>query len=418
MYSSLRFYRLILTCCIVCTHVCAASICDITSYGAVGNGSSGTDTINCAAFKAAIRDCGVHGGVVIVPKGRFLTAPFNLTSNIVLKVLGTILGTTNRNLIPKMTTLPSYGVGMTYAPLIGACNASNITITGNGTIDGQGGHWWNNPQVANGPGLPKLIEVRFVDGMYINGVVLLNSPFWNIHPWASKNIHIHDINITADQSSQRAWHTDGINPDSCENVLIEDYWYCGGDDAIAVKSGWNWFGIHFGMPSKNITVQRAYSGCRGGFTIGSEMSGGVENVTFIDSVSTGESGIRISSELGRGGYVRNILFKNLTFSWKILEKKTFLFHVNQDYNPDNPNKTLSYFSNISFDDIIVTSAPKYLSVGDVTCLDQTPCYNISFNNVQLLNVSSPRSLSCKNVHGSQTDVNSSVIPTSCTNSSY
>ena len=78
------------------------------------------------------------------------------------------------------------------------------------------------------------------------------------------------------------------------------------------------------MPSTNITVRRAYSGCRGGFTIGSEMSGGVSNVSFVDSVSTGESGIRISSELGRGGYVRDILFKNLSFSWDKIEGKTFV----------------------------------------------------------------------------------------------
>jgi polygalacturonase len=97
------------------------------------------------------------------------------------------------------------------------------------------------------------------------------------------------------------------------------------------------------MPSKNITVRRAYSGCRGGFTIGSEMSGGVEDVSFIDCISTGESGIRISSELGRGGYVRNVLFKNISFSWEKVQGKTFLLHVAQDYRPDNPNKTLSYF---------------------------------------------------------------------------
>ena len=74
-------------------------------------------------------------------------------------------------------------------------------------------------------------------------------------------------------------NTDGIDPDSCTNVLIEDYVYCGGDDAVAVKSGWNFAGQRFNMSSRNITVRNAVSGCRGGFTIGSEMSGGVSDVS-------------------------------------------------------------------------------------------------------------------------------------------
>jgi hypothetical protein len=81
-------------------------------------------------------------------------------------------------------------------------------------------------------------------------------------------------------------------------VLVEEYTYCAGDDAVAVKSGWNWAGQHVNISSRNITVRNARSGCRGGFTIGSEMSGGVTDVLFEDCASTGESGIRISSELG------------------------------------------------------------------------------------------------------------------------
>lgn len=110
---------------------------------------------------------------------------------------------------------------------------------------------------------------------------------------------------------------------------------------MAIKSGWNWAGIQFNRSSRNIVVRNATSSCRGGFTIGSEMSGGVQDVLFQDCVSTGESGIRISSELGRGGYVRNVTFDSIQFSWKANVGKSFLFHVNQVLSPDIPVRSKS-----------------------------------------------------------------------------
>lgn len=177
------------------------------------------------------------------------------------------------------------------------------------------------------------------------------------------------------------------------------YNYTGGDDAVAVKSGWNWAGTNFGMPSENIVVRNAVSAGRGGYTIGSEMSGGVRNVTFTDSVSTGESGIRISSELGRGGYVKNIVFRNLNFTWAAVRGKTFLVHVNQDYTPDNSNKTLSYFDNITFENI-AASGPDNLPMGDITCLEQSPCTRFTFRNVVVKGGTEKTSYSCTFVSGS------------------
>jgi polygalacturonase len=397
-------------------------VCDITAFGAKPDGQ----TLNTDAFTQAIAACAAGGTVLVPGNGAYLTAPMNLTSNQRLEIQegATILGPTDPKLFPKMAPFPSMGGVITrdgykcrYGPLVGAFNATNITITGKGTIDGAGAWWWDNRHKL-GVESPRLVELQHVTGLTISGITLTNSPFWTLHPIYCRDIHIHDIRITADGKGKYSSNTDGIDPDSCQNVLIEDYYYCAGDDAVAIKSGWNWAGIQYGMPSTNITVRRAFSGCRGGFTIGSEMSGGVSNISFLDSVSTGESGIRISSELGRGGYVRDVLFKNLSFSWNKIEGKTFLFHVAQDYKPDNPNKTLSFFDNIRFENITVTSAPNGLPIGDITCLHQTPCHNISLEAIHLApgKVSSPKALSCKNVHGSQTDVDS-AIPASCTNNS-
>ena len=276
----------------------------------------------------------------------------------------------------------------------------------------------------------------------------------------SHDIHIARVNITDDAPGNAHFNTDGIDPNSCTNVLIEDYYYCGGgkylsrlklrpsprlmegtlwslgcslrpppsvaDDAIAIKSGWNIAGILYGRPSKNITVRRSTSGCRGGWTIGSEASAGVEDVLFEDLVSTSESGIRVSAELQRGGIVRNVTFRNLTFAWQSLEKKTFLFNIGQTYpnggtNPPcngcpipplTPKQTIPLFQGITFEDITVLSAPKGLSIGSIDC-SISPCHAVTMNNLKLFNTPSPKGLSCTNVHGHQTDNDPSAIGPGC-----
>eukprot|EP01047_Picozoa_sp_COSAG01_P029800 COSAG01_NODE_2057_length_8526_cov_21.248576_6_plen_125_part_00 len=112
-------------------------------------------------------------------------------------------------------------------------------------------------------------------------------------------------------------------------MLIENYYYDAGDDAIAVKSGWNYAGYTMNMSSENILARNCSSNGRGGYTIGSEMSGGIRNVTFEDSTSTGESGIRISSQPGRGGYVTDVTVRRVDFTWSSIGRKSFLFHINQ-----------------------------------------------------------------------------------------
>lgn len=139
---------------------------------------------------------------------------------------------------------------------------------------------------------------------------------WQVHLGYVTGAHIHDVSITAPSSSDKdhpAHNTDGIDPDCAQDVLIERVYISTGDDCIAVKSGINWFGRTYGRPSANITVRDSYFGNGHGLSIGSEMSGGVSNVTFANIVANGTgTGIRIKSERGRGGSVRNILYANIT----------------------------------------------------------------------------------------------------------
>jgi hypothetical protein len=276
-----------------------------------------------------------------------------------------------------------------------------------------------------------LLEFWYVEGLRIFDVSIRNSPFWNLHPYWSRDIWIHHINITADSPANAHYNTDGIDPDSCEDVLIEDYYYCAGDDAIAIKSGWNVAGILYGRPSRNITVRRSTSGCRGGWTIGSEASAGVEDVLFEDLVSTGESGIRISGELDRGGFVRNVTFRNLTFSWSTLQKKTFLFSVQQNYPnggiaspcrfpngtlcpipPLTPEQTTPDFRGIRFENVTVLHAPRGLNIGNFDCT-VAPCLGIEMAHIKLLDAPGVNGMTCRGVSGSQADVDDRAFSPTC-----
>ena len=109
------------------------------------------------------------------------------------------------------------------------------------------------------------------------------------------------------------------------------------------------------------------------------------------------------------------MVRNISFSWDRTLGKSFLLHVNQDYKPDNPNKTLSYFTNLSFVNLSIEAAPPSFPLGDITCLPQSPCEAIQLTSLALApGVESPRPLECTNVHGVQTDVPVAVAPPSCT----
>lgn len=422
-------------CCLV--GASAWEICNVVKFGAHGDNT----TDNTKAFRAAIAACSPTGGEVIVPavkgvQSRYLTNPINLTSNMALVVQAgaTIVATGYRTIqlppLPSMggSVIAGGGIGAgdkcRYSPIVSAWNQTNVSLYGGGAFDGSGLPWYNYHNYSCGK--PFMFSFNYVRGLRIFDLSIHNSPSWTIHPYMSHDVHIARVNITDDAPGNAHFNTDGIDPNSCTNVLIEDYYYCGGDDAIAIKSGWNIAGILYGRPSKNITVRRSTSGCRGGWTIGSEASAGVEDVLFEDLVSTSESGIRVSAELQRGGIVRNVTFRNLTFAWQSLEKKTFLFNIGQTYpnggtNPPcngcpipplTPKQTIPLFQGITFEDITVLSAPKGLSIGSIDC-SISPCHAVTMNNLKLFNTPSPKGLSCTNVHGHQTDNDPSAIGPGC-----
>ncbi|KAG6528585.1 hypothetical protein ZIOFF_010764 [Zingiber officinale] len=295
----------------------------VTEFGAVGDGV----TLNTKAFQNAIfylhsfADKG--GAQLFVPAGKWLTGSFSLISHLTLSLHedAVIIGSTDPVDWPIIDPLPSYGRGREFRgarhqSLIHGSNLTDVIITGgNGTVNGQGSVWWDwfrNHTLDYTR--PHLVELMYSTGVIISNLTFIGSPFWAIHPVYCSQVLIQNITILAPSDSP---NTDGIDPDSCNNVCIEDCYIDTGTDLIVIKSGWDEYGIAFAHPSANISIRHivgaAHSGA--GIAIGSEMSGGISNVQADDiSLFNSLYGIRIKTSPGRGGYVKYIHITNIVMN--------------------------------------------------------------------------------------------------------
>ncbi|KAJ6766785.1 ENDO-POLYGALACTURONASE-LIKE PROTEIN [Salix purpurea] len=251
---------------------------------------------------------------------------------------------------PAFPPLPSYGVGGDEP----AGRFSSLIFGNNGTIDGQGAAWWDNfHRKKLKLTRPYLIEFMYSDQVQISKLTLINSPSWNVHPVYSRNVLIQWLTVLAPVDSP---NTDGINPDSCSNVRIEDCFVVSGDDCIAVKSGWDEHGIKFGMPTQHLVIRRltCISPDSATIALGSEMSGGIqdvraEDITAIDT----QSGIRIKTAVGRGGYVKDIFVRRMT-----VKTMKYVFWMTGSYgsHPDEgcDPRALPEIKGINYKDIVDT----------------------------------------------------------------
>lgn len=329
---------------------------NLTQFGAVGDGK----TLNTHAFELAVSAIAAvaqdGGGQLNVPDGVWLTAPFNLTSHMTLFLASNsvILGTQDESQWPLMPPLPSYGRGREYPgpryrSLLHGQHLQDVVITGyNGTIDGQGKVWWQKKkakklQYTRG----RLIQFMWCSNLKISDITLRNSPFWTIHPYDCDNVTIRGVTILNPVDSP---NTDGIDPDSCRDVLIENCYISVGDDCIAIKSGWDQYGISYGRSSSNIVIRNiiAHSPVSAGVSIGSEMSGGVSNISVENFyVWHSKRGVRIKTAPGRGGYVTDLSFKNITLD---IVRVGIVMKTDYDDHPDThfDPKALPLVQNISF----------------------------------------------------------------------
>jgi polygalacturonase len=302
----------------------------VTDFGAVGDGTAdGT-----AAFRAAIRAASrAGGGHAVVPAGTFLTGAIHLLSHVDLHLEpgSTILFSQDPNAyLPAVFTRWQGIELMNYSPFIYSYGQRNIAVTGEGTLNGQAdaGHWWNwktmetpdftaleamadsNVPVAQrvfGAGHylpPPMIQPFASDTVLLEGVTVINSPFWHLNPNLCRDVTVSGLSIASTGPN-----TDGCDPESCDGVVVENVTYDTGDDCMAIKSGRDTDGRRVNVPCQNVVIQDCtFANGHGGITIGSEMSGGVRNVYARDLTMNSanlQAGHRIKTNTLRGGYVEN-----------------------------------------------------------------------------------------------------------------
>lgn len=253
-----------------------------------------------------------------------------------------------------------------------------------------------------------LIELMHSDTIFISNLTLLNSPSWNIHPVYSSNIVVQGITILA---PTRSPNTDGINPDSCSQVRIEDCYIVSGDDCVAIKSGWDEYGIAYGMPSQHIVIRRltCVSPTSAVIALGSEMSGGIqdvraEGITAINS----ESGVRIKTTVGRGAYVKDVFVRGMslnTMKWVFRMTGNYTSHAHPDDKYD-PN-AVPVVDNISYQDVVATGVN---TAARLEGIQGAPFKGICIANVTAeLTKSRKYPWTCTNVEG----VSANVSPSPC-----
>lgn len=339
----------------------------ITEFGATANDEK---ILNHGAINLAIIKCNqAGGGKVIVPAGTFYTGPIRMKSNVQLHL--------EEGAVLKFTTDQSWyfpavlsrweGIDCYNAhPLIYAYGETNIALTGKGLLDGQGSsrNWWymkggsysikGKPDQITSGGRDRLfaaaennlpVEQRimtpedalrppFVHFIHCNRVLIedltiINSPFWVLHPMFCENLIVRRVNIQS-----KGPNSDGCDPESCKNVLIENCTFNTGDDCIAIKSGRNNDGRRWNIPSENIVIRNCkMNDGHGGVVIGSEISGGFRNL-FVENCEMDspnlDRALRIKTSNCRGGIIENVYFRNV----KVGQVKEAVVRINLLYEPD------------------------------------------------------------------------------------
>ena len=339
---------------------------NITDFGASTKAKAAD---NQKAINKAIATCSKNGGGrVVIPEGTFITGAITMLSKVNLHIEknGVLLFAFQPELYPIVPTRWEGIDCWNLQPCVYAYKQTDIAITGQGTIDGGGENdtWWkwcgkdhygwkegiisqksgsrarllkmaedgvdmNERKFGPQDGLrPQLINFNQCDGILIEDVTLLRSPFWVIHPLLSKNITVRGVHINNDGPNG-----DGCDPESCDGVLIENCFFNTGDDCIAIKSGRNNDGRLWGRPSENIIIRNCeMQNGHGGVVLGSEISGGCRNV-FAENCKMDSPDldrvIRIKTNTCRGGIIENLYARNI----EVGQCGESVLKINLDYEP-------------------------------------------------------------------------------------
>lgn len=307
----------------------------VTQVGAKGDSISNDK----AAFDKAIALCKKNkGGTIVVPKGIYtLNGPLHLTSNLRLQIDADakIRFSDNPNhYLPMVLTSWEGTMIYNYSPLIYANNCTNIAITGQGTIDGEGSKIWNSFKSKEKPDKmvtrdmnhnnvpiqdrkfgaghylrPQLIQFLNCKKILVENIKIEDAPFWCLHLLKSESITIRGLRYNAFNANN-----DGIDPEYAKDVLIENIDFNNADDNIAIKAGRDHEGrANASFASQNIVIRNCRFKGLHGVVLGSEMSAGIKNVYVENCTTTGylKRGVYFKTNADRGGYIKNIFVNNI-----------------------------------------------------------------------------------------------------------
>ena len=371
-----------------------ASTFDVRAYGAKGDGV----TLDTAAIQKAFDAGGkAGGGTVEFPAGTYLSEPLKLRTKttLLLQPGATLQACTNQSVFMKTPGdwLQAKSSG-DFVPFIGGDNLRDVTFTGGGTIDGNGAVWWGEAEKARqkvaGYTLPRpnLIVLERCQNVLIENITLRNSPKSHFVPNDCEGVVISNVTIIAPAG---AANTDAIDPGGCKNVLITHCRLDVGDDNVAIKASKKIAGREFA--SEDITVTDCTFLHGHGMSIGSETTGGVRNVTVCDcTFENTENGLRIKSQLGKGGLVENITYRNLTMKNVIPAITLTCFYMNNSSGdtarhaglpkaaPVTDTNKIPVFRNICISNVTAT-CPQ--SAGVIDGLPDCCISNVVLENVRI-----------------------------------
>ncbi|HEY0131186.1 MAG TPA: glycoside hydrolase family 28 protein [Allosphingosinicella sp.] len=288
-------------------------VCDVTRYGARGT----RVFLDTEAFQRAIDDCHAKGGgTVEVPRGEYLIGPIFLKSNIRLHLArwSELVGTSDEQPYRMSKGLEAWESNSGWIALINIADSSNVAISGEGRIDGQGPAWWERWRAqarkamkGGSTNRPRLVHAARSRNLLFEGIGLYNSPSFHLVVKDSEDVTVRRMRFVALAHSP---NTDAIDPVDTRNMLIEENFFDVGDDIVAIKS----MKPNPARPDaavENIVIRRNKGRSGRGICIGSETIGGVRGVLVEDNELNGAMyGIRIKTPRGRGGLVQDIVFRN------------------------------------------------------------------------------------------------------------
>ena len=280
------------------------------------------------------------GGTLIIPAGAWVVDPLLIPSHrhIWLAEGAALLAPADRDRFPILTAaqggswegLPD----ACYRGILTAIDARCVTISGLGLVDGGGarGDWWSWPKdTRNGARRARLLHLIGCENVTVLGPTFTNSPSWTLHPYLCRDIIFAGVTV---QNPADSPNTDGLNPESCDGVVVEGVQFSTGDDCIAIKAGkrTDAGGADHLHPTRNVQIRH----CRmedghGGVVIGSEMSGGVSDVRVSQCEMSGtDRGLRIKTRRGRGGVVSDIYLSEVS-----LDRVDTVLAINMHYFCDH-----------------------------------------------------------------------------------